>query len=84
MASISNTASDSETLPTNTSSTVNHRSSNQAPSMDDQNTNSSSPYFIPQSDVVLVSQPLIGPENYLSWSSVVFLSLSGRKKIWLS
>ena len=72
MASASNTTSDSETLPTNIS--------NQAPSMDDANTNPSSPYFIPPSDVVLVSQPLIGPENYLSWSRAVFLSLSGRNK----
>ena len=80
MASTSNTASDSETLPTNISNTANHRSSNQAPSMDDANTNPSSPYFIPPSDVVLVSQPLIGPENYLSWSRAVFLSLSGRNK----
>ena len=35
MASASNTTSDSETFPTNTSNTANHRSSNQAPSMDD-------------------------------------------------
>ena len=79
MASVSNAASDSKTLP-NTSSTANCRSSNQAPSMDDVNTNPSSPYFIPPSDVVLVSQPLIGPENYLSWSRAMFLSLSGRNK----
>ena len=39
-----------------TSGTENRRSSNQAPSMDDVNTNPSSPYFIPPSDVVLVSQ----------------------------
>ena len=75
MASVSNAASDSETLP-NASGTENRRSSNQAPSMDDVNTNPSSPYFIPPSDVVLVSQPLIGPENYLSWSRAIFLSLS--------
>nr|POF16153.1 hypothetical protein CFP56_24179 [Quercus suber] len=80
MASISNTASDSETLPTNTSDTANRRSSNQASSMDDVNTNPSSPYFIPPSDVVLVSQPLIGPDNYPSWSRAVFLSLNGRNK----
>ena len=80
MASASNIASDSETLPTNISNTTNHRSSNQAPSMDDANTNPSRPYFIPPSDVVLVSQPLIGPENYLSWLRAVFLSLNGRNK----
>ena len=80
MASASNTTSDSETLPTNTFNTANKRSSNQAPSMDDANTNPSSPYFIPPTDVVLVSQPLIGPENYLSWSRAMFLSLSGRNK----
>ena len=72
MTSVSNTASDSNI--------ANRRSSNQAPSMDDVNTNPSSPYFIPPSDVVLVSQPLIGPKNYLSWSRAVFLSLSGRNK----
>ena len=83
MASVSNTALDSKTLPTNTASDsniANRRSSNQAPSMDDVNTNPSSPYFIPPSDIVLVSQPLIGPENYLSWSRAVFLSLIGRNK----
>ena len=72
MTSVSNTASDSNI--------ANRRSSNQAPSMDDVNTNPSSPYFIPPSDIVLVSQPLIGPENYLSWSRAVFLSLIGRNK----
>ncbi|XP_075670240.1 uncharacterized protein LOC142640010 [Castanea sativa] len=80
MASTTNTASDSETLPTNTSNTATHRSSNQATSINDVNTNLSSPCFIPTLDVVLVSQPLIGPKNYLSWSRVVFLSLSGRNK----
>ena len=86
MASVSNTALDSKTLPTNTASDsniANRRSSNQAPSMDDVNTNPSSPYFIPPSDVVLVSQPLIGPENYLSWSRAVFLSLIGRNLAFL-
>ena len=77
MASTSNTTSDSKTLSTNTSDTANRRSSNQAPSIDDVNTN---PYFIPPSDVVLVSQLLIGPKNYLSWSRAMFLSLSGRNK----
>ena len=83
MASVSNTALDSKTLPANTASDsniANRRSSNQAPSIYDVNTNPSSPYFIPPSDVVLVSQPLIGLENYLSWSRVVFLSLIGRNK----
>ena len=65
----------------NPSIATNHIS-NSTPSMDDQNTNPSSPYYLPPSDnfVVLVSQPLAGPENYLSWSRVVFLSLSGRNK----
>nr|POF10512.1 hypothetical protein CFP56_04737 [Quercus suber] len=52
MASASNTASGSESLPSNTSDTANQRSSNQAPSMEDVNINPSSPYFIPPSDVV--------------------------------
>ena len=80
MASASNTASKSDQIPTNTSNTANHRSSNHSLPMEDANTNPSSPYFIPPTDVVLVSQPLIGPENYLSWLRVVFLSLSGRNK----
>ena len=80
MASASNIASESDPIPTNTSNTANHKSSNQSLPMEDANTNPSSPYFIPPIDVVLVSQPLIGPENYLSWSRAVFLSLSGRNK----
>ena len=80
MASASNTASESDQIPTNTSNIANHRSSNHSLPMEDANTNPSSPYFIPPTDVVLVSQPLIGPENYLSWLRVVFLSLSGRNK----
>ena len=80
MASASNTASESDQIPTNTSNTKNHRSSNHSLPMEDANTNPSSPYFIPPTYVVLVSQPLIGLENYLSWSRAVFLSLSGRNK----
>ena len=80
MASASNTASESDQIPTNTSNTKNQRSSNHSLPMEDANTNPSSPYFIPPTYVVLVSQPLIGLENYLSWSRAVFLSLSGRNK----
>ena len=82
MASVSNAASDSETLP-NTSGTANRRSSNQAPSMDDVNTNPSSPYFIPPSDVVLVSQLLIGPENYLGRGLCFYLSVVGTNLVFL-
>ena len=73
----SNVAVDSETLPTNPLPSTNSstdpsmtadRRSNSNSSMNDQNSNPSSPYFLPPSDnfVILVSQPLTGPENYLS------------------
>ncbi|XP_050240965.1 uncharacterized protein LOC126689834 [Quercus robur] len=86
-----NVAVDSETLPTDPLPSTNSstdpsmtadRRSNSNSSMDDQNSNPSSPYFLPPSDnsVILVSQPLTSLENYLSWSRVVFLSLSGRNK----
>ena len=41
------------------------------------------PYFLPAIEspgIVLTSQPLTGPENYLSWTSSVFLVLSSRNK----
>ena len=49
--------------------------------MDD--TNPKSPYFLPSVDnagIILVSQPLLGPENYSTWARAIFLSLSGRNK----
>ena len=83
----SNVAVDSKTQPTDPLPSTNHSmtvdcKSNSTSSMDDQNSNPSSSYFLPPSDnsVVLVLQPLTGLENYLSWSRAVFLSLSGRKK----
>ncbi|KAK4576276.1 hypothetical protein RGQ29_027008 [Quercus rubra] len=41
------------------------------------------PYFLPAIEspgIVLTSQPLTGPENYLSWTRSVFLALSSRNK----
>ncbi|XP_057953856.1 uncharacterized protein LOC131148133 [Malania oleifera] len=41
------------------------------------------PYFLPANEnpgFVLTSQPLIGPENYMSWARSVFLALSSRNK----
>ena len=38
-----------------------------------------SPYFLPATEspgIVLTSQPLTGPESYLSWARSVFLALS--------
>ena len=52
-----------------------------SPLMDD--TNPKSPYFLPSVDnpgIILVSQPLLGPENYSTWARAIFLSLSGRNK----
>ena len=87
----SNVAVDSERLPIDPLPSTNSstdplmtadRRSNSNSSMDDQNSNPSSSYFLPPSDnsMILVSQPLTSPENYLSWSKAVFLSLSGRNK----
>ncbi|XP_057981077.1 uncharacterized protein LOC131166494 [Malania oleifera] len=41
------------------------------------------PYFLPENEnpgFVLTSQPLTGPENYMSWARSVFLALSSRNK----
>ncbi|XP_075652183.1 uncharacterized protein LOC142622569 [Castanea sativa] len=41
------------------------------------------PYFLPANEnpgFVLTSQPLTGPENYMSWARSVFLALSSRNK----
>ena len=80
MAFATNTTSESNPIPTNSSNTANQRPSNQALPMEDANTNPLSPYFIPPTNIVLISQPLIGPKNYLNWSRAVFLSFSGRNK----
>ena len=83
----SNIVADSKTPPTNPSLSTNplmatDHGSNSTPSMDDQNCNHSNPYYLLPSNnsVVSVSQPLTSLENYLSWSRVVFLSLSGKNK----
>ena len=49
--------------------------------MADESTNN--PYFLPTTEnpgIILTSQPLIGPENYMSWTRSVFLALSARNK----
>ena len=41
------------------------------------------PYFLPANEnlgLTLTSQPLTGPENYMSWAQSVFLALSSRNK----
>uniref|UniRef100_A0A7N2MRE8 Uncharacterized protein n=1 Tax=Quercus lobata TaxID=97700 RepID=A0A7N2MRE8_QUELO len=55
MAFATNTTSKSDPIPTNSSNIANQRPSNQALPIEDANTNPSSPYFIPPTDVVLVS-----------------------------
>lgn len=76
MASTANAEIGSEIYVSSSYNTSNPRGSSQnfntPSSMVDENSNPSSPYFLPQ--------PLIGPENYPSWARVVFLSLSGRNK----
>ena len=82
MASSANTETDSE-IPITFLNTSNHRipprNTSSSSSMDDENSNPSSPYFLSLAEnpvIVLVSHPLIGTENYPSWSRAVFLSLS--------
>ena len=41
------------------------------------------PFFLPANEnpsLILTSQPLTGPENYMSWARSVFLALSSRNK----
>ena len=43
----------------------------------------SNPYFLPTTEnpgIILTSQPLTRPENYMSWARSVFLALSARNK----
>lgn len=59
------------------------QNTNSSSSMDDENSNPSSSYFLPPADnrgIILVSQPLIRPKNYPSWAKAMFLSMSGRNK----
>ena len=49
--------------------------------MVDESTNN--PFFLPANEnpgLILTSQPLTGPENYMSWARSVFLALSARNK----
>ncbi|KAL5832253.1 hypothetical protein ACOSQ4_017607 [Xanthoceras sorbifolium] len=58
--------------------TVNTNDTNQT------NTSFYSPYFLHHSDnpgTVLVSQPLIGNENYSTWSHAMLMALSAKNKI---
>ena len=82
MASSANTETDSE-IPIPFLNTSNHRipprNTSSSSSLDDENPNPSSPYFLSLAEnpvIVLVSQPLIGTKNYPSWSRAVFLSFS--------
>ena len=41
------------------------------------------PFFLPANENpghILTSQPLTGPENYMSWARLVFLALSSKNK----
>nr|XP_023894154.1 uncharacterized protein LOC112006088 [Quercus suber] len=41
------------------------------------------PFFLPANenpDLIFTSQPLIGPENYMTWARSVFLALSSKNK----
>ena len=47
------------------------------------NESANNTYFLPTTEspgIVLTSQPLTGPENYMSWARSVFLALSSRNK----
>lgn len=70
-------------LPNTPSHRVPSQITTSSSKMDDENSNPSSPYFLPPADnpgTVIVSQPLLSTENYPSWSRVVLLSLSERNK----
>ena len=44
---------------------------------------SNNPFFLPVNEnlgLILTSQPLTGPKNYMSWARSVFLALSCRNK----
>nr|XP_023891550.1 uncharacterized protein LOC112003573 [Quercus suber] len=68
-----------------TNDVSNSNSKQSAPSfgttMADESANN--PYFLPATEsprIVLTSQPLTGPENYMSWVRSMFLALSARNK----
>ena len=47
------------------------------------NVSANNPYFLPANEnpsLILTSQPLIGPENYMTWARSMFLALSSRNK----
>ena len=77
MASSANTETDSE-IPITFLNTFNHRipprNNSSSSSINDENSNPSSPYFLSlaENPVVLVSQPLIGTKNYLSGQELCF------------
>ena len=59
-------------LPNTPSHRVPSQTTTSSSKMDDENSNPSSPYFLPPADnpgTVIVSQPLLSTENYPSWSS---------------
>ena len=71
-------ASDSTT---NTQSQIAHSVPSPSATMADESVNI--PFFLPANEnpsLILTSQPLISPKNYMSWARVVFLALSARNK----
>ena len=71
-------ASDSTT---NTQSQIAHSVPSPSATMADEYVNI--PFFLPANEnigLILTSQPLTSPENYMSWARYVFLTLSARNK----
>ena len=65
----------------NTQSQTAHSVPSSSAVMADESTNN--PFFLPaneNSGLVLTSQPLTGPKNYMSWARSMFLALSARNK----
>ena len=68
-------ASDSTSAPSSSSAPTG------SAAMADESANN--PFFLPANEnpgLVLTSQPLVGPENYMTWARSVFLALSSRNK----
>ena len=69
MASDSSSAPSSSSAPTGSASMANESVNN--------------PFFLPANEnpgLILTSQPLVGPENYMTWARSVFLALSSKNK----
>ena len=68
-------ASDSSSAPSSSSASTG------SAAMADESANN--PFFLPANEIpglILTSQPLIGPENYMTWARSMFLALSSKNK----